>query len=310
MIGYSNGAHVTIKNALSIGSVQSPVAAQFFGAVKSTRSSINNSYYQGENVNGSASTVTLEGAVKVTDEQLASSEVVLNLGIAWRQDLGTDAYPAPNALKPVVVKITDAGYATLFVDNADITIPAGVTAYTAVNKDNKYLELVAVDTTIPAETPVILKGEPAIYEFVVPGTETSVPDGALELYDDEVDGSQALVKAYAEPVEGNVLKGAAEDMEAAGKYVLAKVDPETEGYGYPAAFCLADKGTIKAGKAYLEVPSDVKSFYFVFPGDDATDISTIDNVIVKGESIYNLAGQRIQKMQKGVNIVNGKKVLF
>ena len=26
-------------------------------------------------------------------------------------------------------------------------------------------------------------------------------------------------------------------------------------------------------------------------------------------SIYNLAGQRIQKMQKGINIVNGKKVL-
>ena len=28
-----------------------------------------------------------------------------------------------------------------------------------------------------------------------------------------------------------------------------------------------------------------------------------------GQSIYNLAGQRLQKMQHGVNIVNGKKVV-
>jgi len=26
-------------------------------------------------------------------------------------------------------------------------------------------------------------------------------------------------------------------------------------------------------------------------------------------SIYNVAGQRIQKMQRGINIVNGKKIL-
>jgi hypothetical protein len=30
---------------------------------------------------------------------------------------------------------------------------------------------------------------------------------------------------------------------------------------------------------------------------------TIDN------AIYNLAGQRMSKMQKGINVVNGKKIL-
>ena len=29
----------------------------------------------------------------------------------------------------------------------------------------------------------------------------------------------------------------------------------------------------------------------------------------KGEGIFNLAGQRLGKMQKGINIVNGKKVI-
>ena len=31
--------------------------------------------------------------------------------------------------------------------------------------------------------------------------------------------------------------------------------------------------------------------------------------VQKDNAIYNLAGQRLNKMQKGINIVNGKKVL-
>ena len=312
IVGYVGASpKAVIKNCLSIGSVQSAITGQFFGAVKSNKCSILNSYYQGDNVNGSASTVTLnpQEVTLATDEQLASSEVVLALGIAWRQDLGTDAYPAPNALKPVVVQITDAGYATLFVDNADITVPTGVTAYIA-EIEGKWLKLSDIGTTIPASTPVILKGAPAIYEFVVPGTEIVIPDDALGLFGDEVDGSEALVKAFAEPVENNVLKGASEDIDATGKYVLAKVDPVTEGHGYPVAFCEAESGTIKAGKAYLELSSDIKAFNFWFPGEDPTGISTIENAqLTVDGAIYNVAGQRIQKMQKGINIVNGKKIL-
>jgi hypothetical protein len=29
----------------------------------------------------------------------------------------------------------------------------------------------------------------------------------------------------------------------------------------------------------------------------------------EASSIYNLAGQRISKMQKGINIINGKKIV-
>ena len=67
---------------------------------------------------------------------------------------------------------------------------------------------------------------------------------------------------------------------------------------------------IPAGKAYLNLSgSTVKAFTFVFD-DDATGIEeTLSNSPLKGENIYNLAGQLIQKMQKGINIVNGKKVM-
>ncbi|MBR4129704.1 MAG: hypothetical protein IKU02_02135 [Bacteroidaceae bacterium] len=274
MIGYSNGANVTIKNVLSIGTVQSTVAAQFFGAVKSTRSSITNSYYQGANVNGSASTVTLTGAVEVTDEQLASGYVCAKLGSAWGQVIGTDAYPVPDATKPVVVEITEAGYATLYNVETALTAPEGVSAYTAEFEET-WLKLNAVEGAIAAGEPVVLKGAAGIYSFA-PAT------GGTK-------------------VEGNVLKGAAEDVAAEGKYILAK--PE----GEPAGFYKASAGTIKAGKAYLEVAaSGVKAFFF--NEDDATGINNIETVNENG-AIYNLAGQRLNKMQKGINIINGKKVL-
>ena len=108
---------------------------------------------------------------------------------------------------------------------------------------------------------------------------------------------------YPDNIEGNVLKGAAENVEAAGKYVLAK--PE----GKQVGFYLANGGTIKAGKAYLESESGVKAFYF--PEDDATGIEMVNgqSSMFNGGAIYNIAGQRINKMHKGINIVNGKKVL-
>ena len=44
--------------------------------------------------------------------------------------------------------------------------------------------------------------------------------------------------------------------------------------------------------------------------DDATGIVSTPGETEEGTVIYNLSGQRLNKMQKGINIVNGKKVLF
>ena len=50
----------------------------------------------------------------------------------------------------------------------------------------------------------------------------------------------------------------------------------------------------------------MKAFYPF--ADDATGISGI-NVDDENAIIYNIAGQRVSKAQKGVNIVNGIKIL-
>jgi len=74
--------------------------------------------------------------------------------------------------------------------------------------------------------------------------------------------------------------------------------------------------TIPASKAYLQiptslVPSAVKGFTIVFNEDQPTAIAEIEVGRDKtGNSvIYDLSGRRMSKTQKGVNIVNGKKVI-
>ena len=66
---------------------------------------------------------------------------------------------------------------------------------------------------------------------------------------------------------------------------------------------------IKGFRAYFDIPAgaEVKSLVFL---DDATGIHTMDNgQWTMDNDIYNLAGQRLNKMQKGVNITNGRKIL-
>ena len=60
-------------------------------------------------------------------------------------------------------------------------------------------------------------------------------------------------------------------------------------------------------KCYLtyDAAGEVKAFFLDFGGEDA--ISSIKAETENAE-IFNLAGQRVNKAQKGIYIVNGKKV--
>ena len=74
------------------------------------------------------------------------------------------------------------------------------------------------------------------------------------------------------------------------------------------------------GAALLRRPSDSSDFsdltdalliydITVSPGDDEIGIKSLPSTLPKREeAIYNLAGQRINKMQKGIRIVDGRKI--
>ncbi len=182
------------------------------------------------------------------------------------------------ATRTVDVAITDAGYAT-FIAPMEAAVPEGVSAYTAeVGANGVTLDLTAVDP-IPANTPVILEAAEGTYTFT--GVEVPVAESLT---------FGALTGTYS--------RIAAPD----GSFVLQKQGDKVGFYQVDADVAVP---FINEGHAYLTAPSSgVKAFIL---GDDATGITDIRENL--GETIYNLAGQRLSKMQRGVNIMGGKKVL-
>jgi hypothetical protein len=173
------------------------------------------------------------------------------------------------------VTIGEALYAT-YVAPVDVDFTGTEVSAFAAQAMDGYVHLEPV-TTVPAGTAVVVKADAAGTYNV--NTTTGASLGAT-----------------------NELIAATADVTANGtQYILAKQDDEV-------GFAKATTGsTIAAGKGYLQFTTAVKAFY-PFAGNDATGISGIE--AINGDApIYNVAGQRLGKMQKGINIVGGKKVL-
>ena len=70
------------------------------------------------------------------------------------------------------------------------------------------------------------------------------------------------------------------------------------------------KASIKAYHAYFEVPAGLGIKGFVIDGEDATDIGLVQMVEGSDKPVYNMSGQKVQKAQRGIYIINGKKVVI
>lgn len=173
--------------------------------------------------------------------------------------------------------VTFAGEYASFYSPVDLTIPDGVEAYTGtVNGD--YLTLNEVTGTLPANTGVILRrqseGTTTVY-FPVLSTTTPA-ESALT-------GSVAAQAA----VDGGVL-------------VLGKNEDVWGIYNY--------EGALGGFKAYMTKSAGVKGLRFDFGNTTAIE-EVLHETLTDHAAIYNLAGQRLNKLQRGINLVNGKKVL-
>ena len=174
-----------------------------------------------------------------------------------------------------------ADYGTICLPTA-AALPNGVKAYSCANVTNNVLELVEV-SSIEANTPYILENT---------GSEASYTILTTEKTNNEV---------YTAGCLSGVL---ASRLAPVGSYVLQNLEGKVGFYKVAEGL----QPTVGANRCYLTVPgSGVKAFYF--NEDDATGIENLNVNANLNETIYNLAGQRLQKMQKGVNIINGKKIL-
>ncbi|MBQ9294954.1 MAG: hypothetical protein IJ219_08550 [Bacteroidaceae bacterium] len=272
--GWLGGGWSSVRNCYNTGTVKNGSnTSKAFG--RNNGCFFTNCYASAASGTDNSTEDTGNGKPTIIDNAaVASGELCYKLGDAdgnaFSQFIGTDAYPTFG--NNPVNYIGEAGYATLYDTTTGYELNGDVKAYVAtLNKT--WLDLTEVEN-VPEATPVVLRGT----------------------YYNKLAADLPAINV------ANDLKGTDADTAADGTmYVLAKVD-EKVGF-YKAT------GTIAAGKAYYQSTSGVKAFYF--DGDDATGISEVESSKLKVESpIYNIAGQRVSKMQKGINIINGKKVLF
>lgn len=186
---------------------------------------------------------------------------------------GTEVLPESN-----VVFVSSVGYSTCVAKNDWDFSEADVEAFAVTESTEEgHVHLTPI-TEAPAGEAIIVKA---------------------------AEGAYVVPTASAKPaaVAGNLLKPALADITADGsQYILAD---GSEG----VAFYQATTGsTIAVGKGYLEFTgSGVKAF--TFDGDNATGINDLDANANLNEPIYNIAGQRMSKMQRGINIIGNKKIL-
>ena len=201
--------------------------------------------------------------------------VIKGIVIVYNDDLEVAPIDLAVVAGTETVTIGSAGYKT-FVSSKAVSFNAtGVKAYTAKYTDG-YVALTEVNT-IPANTPVILEAAAGEYEI------------------NEV--------AEAEAVENNELK-VSDGTTAMGEniYVLADGNNGVGFYRWIGA------SSLSAGKVYMEIAAEAGVREFVGFGN----ATAIESVLERNadKAIYSLAGQRVNKAQKGIFIVNGKKVVI
>ena len=172
-------------------------------------------------------------------------------------------------------------------------LPDGYKAYYIETLGEETAQLVELTTDIPANEGVIISG---------------------------TSGDVTLSLSTQNPavVATNKLKGVtvatdlAADVASGSVYLLKLNDEGTEAQLRKLVPTEGANTTLAANKAYLYIENESSVRFFNFAFDEGTETS-IDSLQSETESektaIYDLAGRRVQKAQKGLYIINGKKVV-
>ena len=183
------------------------------------------------------------------------------------------------------VTVSAAGWATLYAPVA-LTIPAteGLTVYTAAVEGNT-LKLTALNGTIPANTPVLIEANAATYNFTIDY------NAAAEA---QTTGLKGTLETINKPADKTI-------------YTLQKPAIANNEIGFYKYGGETLQGFRAYGENLLGTTSTAEGLIF-----DKGDVTAIENVEIndgKQTVIYDLNGRRVEKMLKGIYIVNGKKVI-
>ena len=138
--------------------------------------------------------------------------------------------------------------------------------------------------TINANVPVLVKATEESEEKTIEGVTIVAPTADVK-------------------VEGT-------NFDFVGTYAPISVIPEGDYFiGNGALYKSAGATSMKAFRAYIKAKTAGGSVKMFIDGENVDAIDAINGETAEQGVIYNIAGQRVNKAQKGIYIVNGKKVI-
>ena len=197
--------------------------------------------------------------------------------------------PAPIEI-PVIATTDNYGYTTFSCDQAlDLTtenMPEGLEAYKAAVNGTK-VNLTKLDQTVPANTGILLKGNANTEYQIATATTSTTVEGNDFL---ATDGTTVITSDETNYIF--VMKKNQETLTFS-KYVGTAALPVNK------AYLVVPAANFDGGNARLS---------FTFEEGEATGIATAEGASRMNDgAVYNLQGQKVEKAQKGLYIVNGKK---
>jgi len=180
------------------------------------------------------------------------------------------------------VKTNSSGYCT-YASTNPVTITGN--AYYATDKKNGSAQAIKLSGDVAAGTAMLIKGTAnSEYSFALATTGTSY----------------SSTNAFKAGTSTTATEGLSSGTSGSYNYILNG-----------NAFYAANGKKVAVGKAYLQLSQAASARgALVFPENEDTGVEVITSSANNADAYYNLNGQRIATPSKGLNIVNGRKVIM
>lgn len=198
--------------------------------------------------------------------------------------------PQLNKIKTTALTVDDvtANIAT-YSSPFPVVLPKEVDAYIAVST-GETIVLKKITGALPKNTGVILSAEEATKEYIPTACTTEEVAS--------IDANNKLVASTGNAIDASTQA-----------YVLAKNTDTDNKAVFKILSSNTDDRALAQYKAYLNLTGIQAAKLSISFNDNVTAISNATLAQEKTSSIYDLSGRKSNKLQKGIYIVNGKKII-
>lgn len=246
----------------------------------------------------SGAVATKQGVLHVPD---ASVEEYKNSSSSWKY---FDIVPMSASPSDERIKMTPACWSTHYTQH-EYTMPSNLTGYTVTYNEAEanliLTESYPEGSLVPANTPLLIK--------------TSEVLNGTKYYDYVISNSGEDISDTPNNLHGNLVRGTIGEISGMSKYYKLAYGhsgtPNANILGWYWGDIEGSVFTLDANKAYLALPeaAGVKEYPLNFD----SEVTSVGNVIENlNENIecYNINGQKLRAPLRGINIINGKKVII